>query len=764
MEVTYRRNLYKSYMCIKTQAAVQEQYELCMLEKQRIPGLLSMQPAMADGVQSYLYEISGKQQVEDYLSGKGMDYGMLQRLLFAIQDLCRVLPDYLLREEGLCLEFPLIYVNLEDGSLYFTYLPFKEKNLPEAFKGFMEQVLRKINHQDWKAAGLAYQVYQMCSMENASIGQMLEASLGKREDCAWPGVQREGQEKREIPEGVFSEFQRADHERIAKSKANWQSTEKKLAKGSQADIVKEEIGTWRKERSGKWGKERNGKWGKERQGKWRERKLDRWGAEKGSQKYIEKVGIGRWGRGENAEREKSDRWVGEEAERGKWKKDFWRKLEWLPTSLKESFLFSNIWMKKKSEQEEAPRKGRSENSYEYGELVFEESFLDKQESEKKSKVSAGSLWEKGILGSKILESPARNQVQEISREYFQKQEHEAESERVKARGILKEYLPDEKDSFTKEKKILERGQEQEKEARGNLITPEVLNECQIKGQEPPAGYPNKGQEPPAGCQNNGREDVKKKSAPERPKGYILGEEQRKKLESVLSQERPKEYLQKNALEKKADAPRIRGIPSEYLIEEDSRWGVQDLSAHGTHKDYLQEENFPKEAPDIHSGLGKRQIRETVQEAGITQDKAILRWPRKKKKGAAVADASFSGNKEEAGSAEESARFATEILADYGQRPEGILVYQGRHGCEDIYIDREEFFLGKNKQQANGIINARGISRLHARIIREEDTYYIEDLNSTNGTYLNETPLEYHQKMELCKDDHIRFGREEYVFC
>ena len=673
MEVTYRRNLYKSYMCIKTQAAVQEQYELCMLEKQRIPGLLSMQPAMADGVQSYLYEISGKQQVEDYLSGKGMDYGMLQRLLFAIQDLCRVLPDYLLREEGLCLEFPLIYVNLEDGRLYFTYLPFKEKNLPEAFKGFMEQILQRINHQDWKAAGLAYQVYQMCSMENASIGQMLEASLGKSEDCAWPGVQREGQGKQEIPEGVFSEFQRADHERTAKSKENWQGTEKNLAKGSQADIGKEEIGTW--------GKERIGKWGKERQGKRRERKLGRWGAEKGSQKHTEKVGIDRWGRGENAEKEKSDRWVGEEAERGKWKKDFWRKLDWLPTSLKESFLFSNI--RKKSEQEEAPRKGRSENSYGFGELVFEESFLDKQESEKKSKVSAGSLWEKGILGSKILESAARNQVQEISREYFQKQERDAESERVKARGILKEYLPNEKDSFTREKKMLERGQEQEKESRGNLITPKVSNECQIKAQEPPAG-----------CPNNGREDVKKKSAPERPKGYILGEEQRKKLESELSQERPKGYIQKNALEKNAETPRIRGIPSEYLIEEDSRWGVQDLSAHGTQKDYLRVENFPKEAPDVHSGVGKRQIRETVQEAGITQDKAILRWPRKKKKGAAVADASFSGNKEEAGSAEESARFATEILADYGQRPEGILVYQGRHGCEDIYIDRDEFFLGK----------------------------------------------------------------------
>ena len=42
-------------------------------------------------------------------------------------------------------------------------------------------------------------------------------------------------------------------------------------------------------------------------------------------------------------------------------------------------------------------------------------------------------------------------------------------------------------------------------------------------------------------------------------------------------------------------------------------------------------------------------------------------------------------------------------------------------------------------------------------------YYLEDLNSTNGTYLNGEPIAYHQQRRLCKNDRILFGAEEYLF-
>ncbi len=107
---------------------------------------------------------------------------------------------------------------------------------------------------------------------------------------------------------------------------------------------------------------------------------------------------------------------------------------------------------------------------------------------------------------------------------------------------------------------------------------------------------------------------------------------------------------------------------------------------------------------------------------------------------------------------------TEILCLRKVEPQGKLVYRGSNGCPDIRIDKDIFLVGKNKEQADGIIDAEGISRLHARIYRDGGTYYIEDLNSTNGTTLNEVALEYHEKKELSRDDRIRFGVEEYVFC
>ena len=120
MEVTYRRNLQKSYMCVKEQEEPAAEYELNMLKAEHVPYLLELDVVESDGEKNYLYDISGKQQMEDYLSGKKMGYEMLWKLLNSVRELCSVLPDYLLRENGICLKEEYIYVNLGDGSLSFT--------------------------------------------------------------------------------------------------------------------------------------------------------------------------------------------------------------------------------------------------------------------------------------------------------------------------------------------------------------------------------------------------------------------------------------------------------------------------------------------------------------------------------------------------------------------------------------------------------------------------------------------------------------------
>lgn len=73
-------------------------------------------------------------------------------------------------------------------------------------------------------------------------------------------------------------------------------------------------------------------------------------------------------------------------------------------------------------------------------------------------------------------------------------------------------------------------------------------------------------------------------------------------------------------------------------------------------------------------------------------------------------------------------------------------------------------IGKSKKSADCIIEDRTISRVHLRINEEEDGYYIEDLNSTNGTYLNDERLKPHQLEKIKIGDKIKLSEIEYVVC
>lgn len=401
MEVTFRKNLSRSYMCVEEQGQFVEEYELYMLEKHKIPGLLQMQTVFSEGKRRYLYDISGKQQIDDYFSGKKIGYEMLRRFLFSVQEMCSNLSEYFLREEGICLEMEFIYVNLEDGSLQFTYLPFYEKSLQEGFESCMEQFLRKIDHQDKAAVELGYQIYQLCSSGNANIGKLLETSLGK------------------------------------------------------------------------------------------------------------------------------------------------------PVSLEKT----------------EPKESRNDT------------------------------WEK--------ESPKRN-IKEAEGKNKEKSKNILEAEKIKI-----------------SKKSWKAWKSEWEENWSHMM-----------------------------------ETVKK-------------------------------YLS----------------------------GFREISV------------FKRKQKEL--DISERVLQETP-ETTLPEDTAPPVHP-------------------------------TEILGVQKKKPVGKLVYQGVNSCEDILIKGENFLIGKNREQVDGIISAEGVSRLHARITREDNTFFIEDLNSTNGTYLNDKELEYHEPQELKPDDRIRFGVEEYMF-
>jgi hypothetical protein len=81
----------------------------------------------------------------------------------------------------------------------------------------------------------------------------------------------------------------------------------------------------------------------------------------------------------------------------------------------------------------------------------------------------------------------------------------------------------------------------------------------------------------------------------------------------------------------------------------------------------------------------------------------------------------------------------------------------------LYYIEETHVVGKMKGEADIVLDDASISRMHARITKREGKYYLEDLNSTNGTYKNGIRLQPYEEKELEEGDDVRFGRVLLVF-
>ncbi|MCA1994246.1 MAG: FHA domain-containing protein [Coleofasciculus sp. S288] len=63
---------------------------------------------------------------------------------------------------------------------------------------------------------------------------------------------------------------------------------------------------------------------------------------------------------------------------------------------------------------------------------------------------------------------------------------------------------------------------------------------------------------------------------------------------------------------------------------------------------------------------------------------------------------------------------------------------------------------------SGFPNSEIVSRIHADIRVEGDAYYIEDVGSSNGTYINHTPLASGNRHRLRTGDRISLGKGDKV--
>lgn len=84
--------------------------------------------------------------------------------------------------------------------------------------------------------------------------------------------------------------------------------------------------------------------------------------------------------------------------------------------------------------------------------------------------------------------------------------------------------------------------------------------------------------------------------------------------------------------------------------------------------------------------------------------------------------------------------------------------------EKAVIDVNDYVMGKSNFVNGMVIKGNpGVSRKHAMIRLDNGQYFLRDLDSVNGTYVNDVFVEPDTEVQLLNGDSIKLGDEEFVF-
>jgi hypothetical protein len=86
-----------------------------------------------------------------------------------------------------------------------------------------------------------------------------------------------------------------------------------------------------------------------------------------------------------------------------------------------------------------------------------------------------------------------------------------------------------------------------------------------------------------------------------------------------------------------------------------------------------------------------------------------------------------------------------------------------HEGQKAYILVDDFLIGRDRTRVDFRVDSLSVGRIHARIVRRHNAFFIEDLDSKNGTFVDRRKLKKNVEYPLPEKCRLRFAEQEYYF-
>lgn len=104
-----------------------------------------------------------------------------------------------------------------------------------------------------------------------------------------------------------------------------------------------------------------------------------------------------------------------------------------------------------------------------------------------------------------------------------------------------------------------------------------------------------------------------------------------------------------------------------------------------------------------------------------------------------------------------------VFIPWVENSENKLYGVGKGNKYHIDLTKAPFTVGKLQGVVDIVINDNSISRMHAKFFRQSSKYFMQDMNSTNGTFRNGLRLNPNQQIVIEPGDEIGLGKLKFIY-